>query len=140
GPDELLADGAEDADDAADHGRLGGEDRLHFLVLRLQPDVILLEEVALHGRVLADQGNDDFVVAGDVAGPHDHVVAIEDAGVLHAFAADLKDVVTVLAADHVGDLEVLLDVLLGQDRLAGGNLTDQRQTAAGPDRPLRLVE
>src|SRR4051794_37282429 len=33
---------AEDADHLAEDARLSGEDRLHFLVFRLQPDVVLL--------------------------------------------------------------------------------------------------
>ena len=56
----------------------------------------------------------------------------------HRVALDPEDVVAVLAADHVGHLEVLLDVLLGEDRLAGGDLTDERQARAA-DRPLRLA-
>ena len=52
---------------------------------------------------------------------------------------DPQDVVAVLSADHVGHLEVLLDVLLGQDRLAGGDLPHERQpvgrTASSPCGP-----
>src|SRR5262245_44878217 len=124
----LVASGdfAEDAYYSAQNPGLRGEDGLHFVVLGLQADVVLFAIEPLHGRLLADQSDDDFAVDRVVAGPHDHVVGLEDAGVLHAFAADLEDVVAVLAADHVGDLEVLLDVLFGQDRLARCDLSDQR--------------
>jgi NAD(P)-dependent dehydrogenase (short-subunit alcohol dehydrogenase family) len=137
---EGASDFSKHADDAAEHAGLSAEDRLHRLVLGLQPDVVGFAVDPLDRRLLADQGDDDFAVTGVVARPHDDVVAFEDAGVLHAFAADLQDVVAVLAADHVGDLDVLLDVLLGEDRRPGGHLADQRQTASGANRPLRLVE
>jgi hypothetical protein len=52
---------AEDADHAADHAA-SAADRLHRLVLRLEPDVVRLAEEALHGRLFADQGDDDFAV------------------------------------------------------------------------------
>ena len=61
---EERLDRAEDADYLAEDLSLGGDDRLHFLVLGLQADVVLLAEVALHGRLLADQGDDDLAVAG----------------------------------------------------------------------------
>src|SRR3954452_5268518 len=133
-------DGAEDADHFAEDFRLGREDRLHFLVFGLEPDVVLLAEDPLHRRLLADQGNHDLSVGSRVTRPHDHVVAFEDAGVLHAFAADLEDVVAVLAADHVRDLEVFLDVLFSEDRRPGGHLADQGQPATWLDRVLGLVD
>src|SRR4249919_3667581 len=126
-----ASDLAEDADDAAEDSSLGGEDRVHLVVLGLQPDVVGLAEEALDGRLLADQGDDDLAVGGLLGGSHDDVVPLEDAGVLHALAADAKDVVAVLSADDIGNLDVLLDVLLGEDRLAGGYLADQRQAFAG---------
>ena len=49
---------------------------------------------------------------------HDDEVALEDAGVLHRLAADAQDVLAVLAAGDRGHLDVVLDVLLGQDRLS----------------------
>src|SRR3954465_2587653 len=131
---------AEDADHFAQHPCLGGEDRLHFLVFGLQPDVVLLTVDSLHRRLLADQGDDDLAVGGVVARPHDHVIAFENAGVFHAFAADLEDVVAVLPPDHVRHFEILLDVLFGKDRLTGGHLPDQRQPATGLNRALGLVE
>ncbi len=49
-----FLDLAEDADDLAEDGRLGGHDRLHRLVLGLEADVVVLAEEALDRRLLAD--------------------------------------------------------------------------------------
>src|SRR5262249_15356072 len=115
------SDLAEDADYLAEHSGFGRDDRLHFLVLGLEADVVGFAEVALDGRLLADRGDDDPPF-GRVAGrPHDHVVGFDDPGFLHRFAADLEDVVAALPADHVGYFEVFLDVLFGEDRGTGGD-------------------
>src|SRR5262249_30640596 len=82
---------AEDSDYLAEDPCLGRDDRVHFLVLGLETDVVGFAEVALDGRLFADQGDDDFAVGGVVGGTDDDVVGFEDAGVLHRFAADLKD-------------------------------------------------
>src|SRR3954469_2966357 len=55
-----LADFAEDADDLAEDLRVAGADRLHRLVLGLEPNVVRLAVEALDGGLLADQGDDDF--------------------------------------------------------------------------------
>src|SRR5262249_28314320 len=121
-------DPPENPDNAAEQARVAGANRLHALVLRLEPDLVLFTEEALDGRlVVSDQGDHDLTVAGALRGAHPDEVTFEDAGLLHALAADAQDVVPVLAADHVRDLDVLPDVLLGQHRLARRDLPDQRQ-------------
>src|SRR4051794_38500027 len=110
-PRPRSRDPPEDSDDAAQQAHVAAANRLHALVLRLQPDLILLTEEALDGcLVLAHQGDDDLAVAGALRGAHHDEVALQDAGILHAVAAHAEDVVAVLAAHHVGHLEVVLDV------------------------------
>src|SRR5262245_4695690 len=120
-------DPPEDSDDAAQKAHVADANRLHALVLRLQPDLILLTEEALDGRLLAEQGDHDLPIAGALRGPHHDEVALQDPGILHRLAADPEDVVAVLTADDVRDVEVLLDVLLRQDRLARGDLAHEWQ-------------
>ena len=50
-------------DDLAHHANVAAADRLHRVVLRLQPDVVGLLEEALDGRLLADQRDHDVAVA-----------------------------------------------------------------------------
>src|SRR3954452_2959380 len=99
-------DPPEDPDDATHHDRLAGADGLHRLVLRLQPDVVGLAEVALHGRLLADERDDDLAVGRRVLALYDDEVAVEDAGVLHRVAADAQDVLAIAAAGDLRDLDV----------------------------------
>lgn len=58
---------------------------------------------------------------------HGDEVAIEDAGILHAHADDLQQVVR-LRLEEVGiDLVARLDVFLGEDRAARRDPADERQ-------------
>ena len=94
-----------------------------------------LAEEALDRRLLAHERDDDLAVGGGVLRAHDDEVALEDAGVLHRLAADAQDVLAVLAARDRRHLDVVLDVLLGEDRLARGDLADERQ----PGRPHAAI-
>src|SRR3954451_22657724 len=75
GPNSNLS---EDSDHLAEHRHVGAADRLHSLVLGLQPDVVLFAEVALHGRFFAEQGDDDLAVAGALGALDDHEVPLDD--------------------------------------------------------------
>src|SRR6185369_5941510 len=88
-----LGNLAEDADDLAEDPGFGRPDRLHRLVLGLEPDVVGLAEIALDSRLFSDQGDDDLAVGSLLGRPHDDVVALEYAGVLHALPADAQDVI-----------------------------------------------
>ena len=63
---------------------------------------------------------------------HDDEVAVEDAGVDHGVALDAQHEVAVVAAQEAGHLDELLDVLLGEQGDAGGDLPDQRQRPRRP--------
>src|SRR3954468_9877753 len=63
-PRERSRDPPEDSDDTAQQAHVAGANRLHALVLRLQPDLILLTEEALDGGLVVEQGDHDLAVAG----------------------------------------------------------------------------
>ena len=67
---------------------------------------------------------DDLAIFGDVLRPDDDKIAIEDPYVLHRLAANAQQIAAVIPAREVRGLDVVLDVLLGQHRLTGGDLTD----------------
>src|SRR5947209_5822941 len=120
-------DPPQNADNATENRRLARPDRLEFFVLGLEADVVRLLEVALDRRLLADESDDDLSITRRVAALDDDVIAVEDAGVLHRVAGHAQDVLAAVAADQVRDVDVLLDVLLGQDRRAGRDTADERQ-------------
>ena len=66
-------------------------------------------------------------------GVDDDVVAVVDAGVDHGVALDAQHEVVVVAAHEGGHIDELLDVLLGQDGHAGGDLPDEGQRARRPE-------
>src|SRR5437660_6907072 len=102
-----------------------GHDRLVGRVLGDELDVAVAALEALDGRVAVDQGHHDRAVGSLVLRPYQDQVAIQDAGVDHAVAANVEQEVPVLG--QVGRKEdVVLDVLLGEDRRAGGHVADDR--------------
>src|SRR6478735_4267567 len=115
------------ANDLPQHAHVAAADRLHRLVLGLEPDVVFLLEEALHGRLVADERNDDVAVDSCLLRAHDNQVAVEDADVLHGLAAHSQQIPAVVAARELGRLDVVLDVLLGEHRLTGRDLADQWQ-------------
>ena len=80
-------------DHLPEHAHLPAANRLHRVVLRLQADVVGLLEVALHGRVLADQRDDDVAVVGCVLALDHDQVPVEDPDVHHRVAANPEQVV-----------------------------------------------
>jgi len=83
---------AEDAEDAALDGDLGGgdDDGVHFGVGGLEADHGALEVEALEGGFgSADEGDDDFALAGGAGALDEDVVAVDDVLVAHGFSTDL---------------------------------------------------
>src|SRR5665647_2878709 len=105
------------------------DDRLVELVLGLQAHGAALVVEALGGGLVADQRHDDLAVLRLILRVHDDEVAVEDAGAGHGVALHAEDEVVVVTAQEAGDVDELLDVLLGEDGHAGGDTTDQRQRA-----------
>ena len=121
---------------------LARADRLQRLVLRLQPHVVGLLEEALHRRLLAHERDDDLAVLRRVLLAHDDDVVRQDARVHHRVAAHAQEVLALLAAGDLGDLDVLLDVLLGQQRLTRGHMARRAaaRSAAPPTSPRRRAD
>ena len=103
------------------------------VVRREQHDLAAPAREGLHRGFLAgDAGDDDVAVAGFGLVAGDHVVAVEDAGLDHRVAPDAQHEQVALAREVGRDGQHLLDVLLGQDVGAGGDVADQRHV---PHRP-----
>src|SRR5581483_10631528 len=119
----------EDPHDAAEDLHVPRIERLHRRVLRLQADAVLLAVERLHRRrverlVVAGERDDDLAVPRVLRALHDHEVAVEDARLDHRLALRAHDEVALREARH---RDVLLDVLLGEQRTAGGDLAEDRQ-------------
>ena len=101
-------------------------------VLRLEADAaVALAVERLHGRlvrrlVVTDERDHDIAASRVVAPLDDDRVAVEDPGLDHRVAVHREQEVRA-APDRLGDRDDVLDVLLGEQRGAGGHTTKQRQ-------------
>ena len=105
-----------------------GIEGLHGVVLGDQPDAAVDMVEPLDGGLGAvDQRGDDLTLGAVVLAADDDVVAVEDAGQRHRLAADAEQEALAGRGEDARDGHLLLDVLLGQDRRAGGDGAEQRQ-------------
>src|SRR5207245_9630601 len=115
------------ADDLALALHVPGVDRLHLAVRGLEPDAIALLVEALEGRgVVVEDRDDDLAVARGVLRLDDDVVAVVDVVLDHRLPADPEHerVVPRRELGRKGDRHG--PVLIGLDRLARGDLADDR--------------
>src|SRR5436305_636965 len=89
-PTASLAEQTDHAADDADQADVVGHDRLEGRVLGNQLDVAVAALEALDRGVAVDHGDDDRAVGRLLLRPDEDHVAVEDAGVDHAFAPNPK--------------------------------------------------
>src|SRR4029077_1123494 len=124
-PTPRAAEESDHAADDADQAHVAGHDRLVGGIFGDQLDVAVATLEAFDGGVSVDQGDDDRAVGRLLLRPHEDHVAVEDAGVDQALASDPEQEIALLG--HLGrKQEVVFDVLLGEDRGAGGDVADDR--------------
>src|SRR5207302_8121704 len=112
---------------------LGGStvDRLIRRVFRVQPHAVGLAEEPLDGGrglvglVVFQPGDNDAAIGRIFAGADHDKITGEDADVLHAVAMDLEGEGRVRADQFLAEDQVILDVLFGEDRLAGSDAAHQ---------------
>src|SRR5690625_1735738 len=115
---------ADDGDDEAHDLGVGAVDGLVVLILRQQPLMTGLALEGLDRGLTVEQGRDDLSVVGGVLLAHDDPVVMADGGVDHRIADDLEQEHLTRADDLSRQGEDIVDLLLGQDRTAGGDATD----------------
>src|SRR4051794_15556827 len=128
-PTTRSSESPEDPHDLAEDLHVLGVDRLEGGVLRLEADAVLLAIERLDRRlvgrlVVTGEGDHDVAVARGLLALHDHEVSVEDAGLDHRLALDPQHEV---AVQRLGHRDLVLDVLLGEERSSCGDLAEKRQ-------------
>src|SRR6266700_3844480 len=103
------------------------DDGLELGVLGEQLDAVAAAAQALHRDLVVHPGHHDLARARLARAVHGEQVAVEDAGVPHAHAAYLEQIVGARLEQGRIDLAVPFDVLLGEDGAPGSNSADKRQ-------------
>src|SRR5215510_5301431 len=107
-----------DAEDA-EIGVLSDHDRRVLLVCGDELHAVTQRPVILDRGLVVQARHDDLAGAGAVLLLYDDVVALQDAGVDHAVAANVQREQLVGLAEHLARLERTGPVLIGEDGLAG---------------------
>src|SRR5262245_7249154 len=102
-------------------------DRLEVGVLGQELDRRAAAAQPLHRHLVVQARDHDLPGTRLLRLVHSEDVAVEDAGVAHAHAADLQQVVGARAEEVRVDRVAADDVLLGEDRRARGDAADERQ-------------
>jgi hypothetical protein len=108
-------------DDLTGNKRIPREDRFHEVVLRLQPDLVLLAEEPFERGFIGEHRHDDVAVVRGLLPLDHHEVAVEDTGVDHGRAGDPEGETSLIPSKKAGDVQIFFDVLVGKQRCAGGH-------------------
>ena len=100
---------------------------IHGIVLGLQTDIAVLLVEGLDGRLILDQSDYDLTVSCSITGVDKQKISVEDTDVDHGISAHPKGKAVTGGDDLRGDREVVLNVLLCQDRLSGSYVSDDRK-------------
>src|SRR6266700_2898485 len=103
------------------------DDGLELGILGEQLDAVAAAAQALHRDLVVHPGHHDLARARLARAVHGEQVAVEDAGVPHAHAAYLEQIVGARLEQGRIDLAVPFDVLLGENGAPGSNSADKRQ-------------
>src|SRR5258706_1685891 len=124
-----LREPADDPDDFPLDLDIACVDRLHLAVGRLQADAVLLFEEALErGAAVLEERNDDVAIPRGVLRLHDDVIAVVDVVLDHRLAAHAQhEGGAALGRELARGAHRLGLVLVGVDRLTGGDLADDRR-------------
>src|SRR5205809_91390 len=106
------------------------DDSFELGIFREQFDGVAATAQALYRDLVVQARHHDLARARLARAVHGEQVAVEDAGVAHAHAADFQQVVGARLEQGGIDLAAPLDMLLGEDGAPGSNSADKRQPEA----------
>src|SRR5262245_48571550 len=125
------ADDAPDDPEDAEAGILADHDRRVFLIGGHELDPVPVGPVVLDRGLFIEQRDDDLAGARGLLLLDDDVVALQDPRVDHAVAAHLEREQVLGLPEQLTQLQRPGPVLLGEDRLAGGDPAQDRDAVAG---------
>ena len=123
----LLSVKAEYTEHSAKDLAVINDDGIHGVVLRLETDMSLLLIESLDGSGIIDQGHNDLSVIRRVLDMNEDTVTVENTGIDHGLSADIQNEGFSLGNYIGGNGEVVLNILLSEDRLSGSNIADDRE-------------
>ena len=102
-------------------------DGIHSVILRLETDMSLLLIEGLDRSGIIDQSYHNLSVMCCVLSVYEDTVAVKNTGIDHGFPANIQDERFSLGNYIGGNGEVVLNILLREDRLSGSYIADDRE-------------
>ena len=122
----LLAVESEHAEDFSQNLAIINNDRFHRIVFGLQTDMSVFFVKSFDGSGIVNKRDHRIAVIGGLAAFYKDLVAVKDTGIDHGIALDFQGK-RLAARHHVRrNRKITLNILFGQDRLAGRHLADDR--------------
>lgn len=103
------------------------DDGIHGVILRLETDMSLFLIEGLNCSGIIDQSNNNLAVMCCVLGMHEDTVAVKNTGIDHGLSANVQDERVSFGYHIGGNREVVLNILLREDRLSGSYIADDRE-------------
>lgn len=123
----LLSVKAEYTEDSAKDLAVINDDGIHGVVLRLETDMSLLLVECLDRSGIINQSYDNLAVMCCVLSMYEDTVAVKNTGIDHGFSTNIQNEGFSLGNYIGGNGEVVLNILLSEDRLSGSNIADDRE-------------
>ena len=103
------------------------DDGIHGVILRLETDMSLFLIEGLNCSGIIDQSNHNLTVMSSALRMYKDTISIEDTGIDHGLSANVQDERFSLGYHIGGNGEVVLNILLSEDRLSGSHIADHRE-------------
>ena len=103
------------------------DDGIHGVILRLETDMSLFLIEGLNCSGIIDQSNNNLAVMCSALRMYKDTISIEDTGIDHGLSANVQDERVSLGYHIGGNREVVLNILLREDRLSGSYIADDRE-------------
>ena len=123
----LLSVKAEYTEHSAKDLAVIDDDGIHGVVLRLETDMSLLLVECLDRSGIINQSYDNLAVMCCVLSMYEDTVAVKNTGIDHGFSTNIQNEGFSLGNYIGGNGEVVLNILLSEDRLSGSNIADDRE-------------
>ena len=123
----FLLENPEHAEHFPKYGAIRYNDRIHGVIFRLQTDMIVFFVESLYRGGVVNQRHNDIAVGGGAAAFHENLIPVKNPCVDHGIPLYFQDERFSARYEFCGKREIIVDILLREYGLTGGDCADYRK-------------